>query len=65
MLELRAGEQMLELALDHCVGTRLTDGRVVEFDEVELEVKQGGETALLEAQDAFAGCAVAAAEPGD
>jgi inorganic triphosphatase YgiF len=52
-LQLRAGEQLLELALDHCVGTRLADGRVVAFDEVELEVKQGGEAALLAAHDAL------------
>ena len=53
-LELRAAdERQLELALDHCVGTRLADGRVVAFDEVELEVKQGGEAALLEAQVAL------------
>jgi inorganic triphosphatase YgiF len=52
-LQLRAGEQVLELALDHCVGTRLADGRVVAFDEVELEVKQGGEAALLAAHDAL------------
>jgi triphosphatase len=40
----------LELALDHCVGTRLADGREVAFDEVELEAKQGGEAAVHAAQ---------------
>jgi inorganic triphosphatase YgiF len=52
-LALRADAQLLELALDHCVGTRLADERMVTFDEVELEVKQGGEAALLAAHDAL------------
>lgn len=37
----------LELALDRCRATRLSDGRVVEFDEVELEAKQAERVVLL------------------
>lgn len=34
-----ASEREAELAVDECVGTRLEDGRTVEFGEVELEGK--------------------------
>lgn len=40
--------QALELAIDDCVGTRLSDGRVVSFDEVELESKSADRDALAE-----------------
>lgn len=43
----------LELALDHCRGTRLADGREIIFDEVELEAKQGGEAAVHMAHQAL------------
>lgn len=37
----------IEIAVDHVRGTRLSDGRHIEFDEVELESKSGGREALL------------------
>lgn len=36
----------VEMAIDRARGTRLRDGRVVEFDEVELETKGAGRAAL-------------------
>ena len=39
-------EVHVELAVDHCRGTRLRDGRVVEFDEVELESKNADRETL-------------------
>jgi inorganic triphosphatase YgiF len=41
-----AGTRM-ELSLDRCIATRLSDGRVVEFGEVELEAKDADRAALL------------------
>lgn len=41
----QAGER-IELAVDRARGTRLRDGRVVEFDEVELESKSAGRDTL-------------------
>jgi inorganic triphosphatase YgiF len=43
----------LELAVDDCVGTRLSDGRETRFKEVELETKTADRAALLEASDAL------------
>lgn len=56
-----AGTQ-IELALDRCEATRLADGRVVRFSEVELEFKQGGHDALFSAVEAL-GEAVAGLRP--
>lgn len=38
----------LELAVDECVGTRFRDGRMVSFDEVEIETKSADRAALDE-----------------
>ncbi|MEX1159058.1 MAG: CYTH domain-containing protein [Thermomicrobiales bacterium] len=43
----------LELAVDDCVGTRLSDGRATPFDEVELETKTATRAALIETADAL------------
>ncbi|MDQ3547859.1 MAG: CYTH domain-containing protein [Chloroflexota bacterium] len=43
----------LELAVDDCVGTRLSDGRKIEFDEVELETKTADRVGLLDASSAL------------
>lgn len=43
----------VEISIDRCEGTRLTDGRVVTFSEVELELKQGEADALIEAAEAL------------
>jgi inorganic triphosphatase YgiF len=47
----------LELAIDHCRGTRLADGRVVEFDEVELEAKGASREIVVEVASAIGGVA--------
>ena len=43
--------QQYELAVDRCRGERLSDGRVIEFSEVELEARSPDHTALLRAAD--------------
>ena len=43
----------LELAVDDCIGTRLSDGRQIVFEEVELETKTADRSALLEASSAL------------
>lgn len=43
----------IELAIDDCIGTRLSDGREIRFDEVELETKSADRAALIEASDAL------------
>lgn len=43
--------QSVELSLDRCVATRLSDGRVVEFGEVELEAKSVDREMLLRLAD--------------
>jgi hypothetical protein len=43
----------LALAIDHVVGTRLRDGRRVEWDEVELETIRAGRGTLLRAAAAL------------
>lgn len=41
VISLEAGErQRIEMAIDCCEGTRIADGRVVRFNEVELEAKR-------------------------
>lgn len=52
-LLLSNGGTLLELAIDDCVGTRLSDGREIRFDEVELETKSADRAALLEASSAL------------
>lgn len=56
-LRLDDGEHAVELAVDRCRGTRLADGRTVAFDEVEVEVKRGGEDGLNAALEALRGAA--------
>lgn len=51
-LESNTGEE-LEMAVDTCNGIRLTDGRRVEFNELELEVKRADRNALIEATHAL------------
>lgn len=48
-----ADGSLLELAIDHCTGTRFADGREVRFDEVELEAKSAGLDELLATADAL------------
>jgi len=43
----------LELAVDDCVGTRVSDGRTTPFDEVELETKSADRSALIDTADAL------------
>jgi inorganic triphosphatase YgiF len=39
----------LELAIDTCEGTRLSDGRVIRFNELELEAKQASRETVIDA----------------
>jgi inorganic triphosphatase YgiF len=43
----------VELSIDRCEATRVTDGRTVSFSEVELELKHGEAVALLGAANAL------------
>ena len=53
MLLRDAAASTLELAVDDCIGTRLSDGRTNAFDEVELETKAADRTTLIEASGAL------------
>jgi inorganic triphosphatase YgiF len=52
-LTLSGGDSELELTVDDCVGTRLSDGRTVAFNEVELESKSADRATVLEASSAL------------
>jgi inorganic triphosphatase YgiF len=43
----------VELAIDACEGTRLSDGRTVRFEELEAELKNGDRDALTELEQAL------------
>ena len=43
----------LELAVDDCVGTRISDGRQIAFDEIEIETKSAGRDTLIAAAGAL------------
>jgi inorganic triphosphatase YgiF len=53
ILTLSDGSITLELAIDDCVGTRLSDGRKVTFGEVELETTAGDRKAISDAAEAL------------
>jgi triphosphatase len=53
ILTLSDGSTALDLAIDDCVGTRLSDGRTVTFGEVELETTTAGRATVLEAAGAL------------
>jgi inorganic triphosphatase YgiF len=40
-------DQTIEMAIDTCEGTRLSDGRVTRFNELELEVKRASRESLI------------------
>jgi inorganic triphosphatase YgiF len=47
------GGERFELSLDRCVATRLSDGRIVSFGEVELEAKTAERQRLIELSEAL------------
>jgi inorganic triphosphatase YgiF len=48
-------QQAIEMAVDTCTGTRLSDGRVTRFREIELETKGASrETLMMAAQELMA-----------
>jgi inorganic triphosphatase YgiF len=49
----RHSDEHIELSLDRCTGTRFSDGRVVQFDEAELEIKNSDRETLRLAVEAL------------